>query len=454
MTRKKLTSVHITNYYHKNSGGISTVYNRLLEAANKHERKVRLIVPGERDEQEDVGEFGRIYYVKAARAPVFDRRYRIIMPWQYLRENTRIRQILIDEMPDIIEVAEKYTISYLAGHIKRGFVKPLNRPMMVHLSCERMDDNMRAFVSNVIPFGWFSRRVMGNYVAPMFDYHLANSEYTAGELLDAVSNGRSDHRSKPLQKMSWQYFKSSPERFSERVFVSNCGVDFEFFNTGRKNEETRRQILIEAGFPENATVLLYVGRLSPEKNVKLLPEVLRSLLGFYNLDPAKHEFRLLVAGDGPQAAWLEKELAEYAPGKFKLLGHINDPEKLANLYANADIFVHPNPREPFGIGPLEAMASGTPVIVPNSGGVLSYANDNNAWLKDPDSDDYFAAVMDIMNNPEKRRRKIENALETARLFSWRNSTDRVFQLYDKLYETFSSQRSLSSNGDGLAKTLP
>ena len=154
MTRKKLTSVHITNYYHKNSGGISTVYNRLLDAANQHERKVRLIVPGERDEQEDVGEFGRIYYVKASRSPVFDRRYRMIMPWQYLPEKTRVRQILMDEMPDIIEVAEKYTLSYLGGHIKRGFMKPLNRPMVVHLSCERMDDNMRAFVSRVIPFKW------------------------------------------------------------------------------------------------------------------------------------------------------------------------------------------------------------------------------------------------------------------------------------------------------------
>ena len=442
MTGRKPTSVHITNYYHKNSGGISTVYNRLLEAANRHERKVRLIVPGERDEQEDVGAFGRIYYVKAGKSPVFDRRYRMIMPWQYLRQKSRIRQILKEEMPDIIEIAEKYTLTYLAGHIKKGFLKSLNRPMMVHLSCERMDDNMRAFVSSIIPFGWFSRLFMGNYVAPMFDYHLANSKYTASELLDAVSNGGNDHRSKRGEKLSWRFFKSSAEGFSERVFVSNCGVDSEFFNPGRKNSEIRRQIVAEAGFPENSTVLLYVGRLSPEKNVKFLPKVLRSLLGSYRLDSAKREYRLLVAGAGPQAGWLKKELEKHAHGKFKLLGHVNDPEKLANLYANADIFVHPNPREPFGIGPLEAMASGTPVIVPNSGGVLSYANEENAWLEEPESDDYFAAVMDIVNNPEKREKKIKNALETARLFSWRNSTDRVFQLYDELYETFSGQRDL------------
>lgn len=458
MTGKKLKSVHITNYYHKNSGGISTVYNRLLEAANRHGRYVRLIVPGERDEQEEIGEFGRIYYIKAFQSPIFDRRYRIIMPWQYLSKDTRMRQILHEEMPDIIEVAEKYTLTYLAGRIKKGFLQSLKRPMLVHLSCERMDDNLRAFVSDTIPFGWFSRNVMGNYVAPMFDYCIANSDYTAQELINAVAKGRKQNHSKPLQKFCWQFFKASAEQFSERVFVNNCGADTEFFNPNRKNQEIRRQILAEAGFPQNATVLLYIGRLSPEKNIKLLPEVLRSLLGFYNLDSAKLEYRLLIAGDGPQAAWLNEKLEKYAPGKFKMLGHIGDREKLANLYANADIFIHPNPREPFGISPLEAMASGTPVVAPNSGGVLSYATEENAWLKEPDAEGYFAAVRDIFNNPENREQKIKNALETARQFSWEKSTDRLFGLYDELYEEFSSRRGLVSNGNEespqeLAKSL-
>ena len=66
-----------------------------------------------------------------------------------------------------------------------------------------------------------------------------------------------------------------------------------------------------------------------------------------------------------------------------LLGHIADPERLADIYANCDALVHPNPREPFGIAPLEAMASGLPVVVARSGGVLSYANEENSWLAEP-----------------------------------------------------------------------
>ncbi len=71
MNQTHIKSIHITNYYHKDSGGISTAYNKLLEAANRRQRPVRLIVPGEESLVEEVGEFGRIYYVKSNFSPVF-----------------------------------------------------------------------------------------------------------------------------------------------------------------------------------------------------------------------------------------------------------------------------------------------------------------------------------------------------------------------------------------------
>jgi glycosyltransferase involved in cell wall biosynthesis len=421
MSDGKLKSIHITNYYHKNSGGISTAYNELLKAANRHGRYARLIVPGAKDEIEEVGEYGRIYYVKADFSPLFDRRYRLMLPWKtYIFNNAPVRRILREERADIIEIGEKYTLSLLGGLIHKGFLKSLGRPLLVHYTCERMDDNLRAFVSGAKPFRWLARRVMGNYIFPMFDYHLANSQYTAQELIDAVSTEKNPRRSELFFNFCWKFFKSSPADRAEKVFVNNCGVDGETFTVARKSGETRRKILIEAGFPENATVLLYAGRISPEKNVKLLPKVLNSLLKFRNYDSQKHEYRLLVAGDGPQKGWLERELERRAAGKYKILGHIADRAKLADIYANSDIFIHANAREPFGIAALEAMASGLPVVAPNSGGVLSYANDENAWLGEPDAEDYFAAVRDIFNDDARRERKVKNALLTAQSYTWEN----------------------------------
>src|SRR5574339_596131 len=111
-----MKSIHITNYYHKDSGGISTAYNKLLEAANRRRRFVRLIVPGEGDCVEEVGEFGRIYFVKANYSPIFDKRYRLMLPWNtYLFDKAPIKTILREESPDLIEIGEKYTLSLMAG---------------------------------------------------------------------------------------------------------------------------------------------------------------------------------------------------------------------------------------------------------------------------------------------------------------------------------------------------
>ena len=72
MSERKLKSVHVTNYYHKNSGGISTSYNALMAAAERHQRFVRLIVPGESEAVEEVNPYAKIYFVPAKQSPVFD----------------------------------------------------------------------------------------------------------------------------------------------------------------------------------------------------------------------------------------------------------------------------------------------------------------------------------------------------------------------------------------------
>jgi glycosyltransferase involved in cell wall biosynthesis len=435
---KPLKSVHITNYYHKNSGGISNSYNRLLEAAERHQRYVRLIVPGEIDQIEEINPYAKIYYVQAPQSPVFDKRYRILLPWKtYLKDEMPIRRILRAEMPDMIEIAEKYSISLLAGIIRMGHFKQLNRPMLVHFSCERMDDNIRSFLSKGKLANWFARRVMGNYNFPMFDFHIGNSPYTAQELLDAVLPETNRHRSDWFFNFCWRYFRAARVPVAERVFSNPRGVDAILYNVKRQTAENRRALIAESGFPETATVLLYAGRISPEKNVTMLPEVMRIL----SADKSR-DYRLLLAGDGPQAEELKKEFEARTPGKTKFLGHLTDKQKLANLYANADVFVHPNPHEPFGIAPLEAMASGAPVVAPNSGGLLSYASNENAWLVAPVAKDFAVAIQSVFADETRRRQKVGNALETARKHTWEASTSRLFALYDRLYEDFSSRKEL------------
>ncbi len=439
MNNEPLKSVHITNYYHKNSGGISTAYNKLLEAANRRRRYVRLIVPGEKTEVEAVGDFGRIYYVAADFSPVFDRRYRVMLPWKtYIFDKSPIKTILRDEKPDIIEIGEKYSLSLMAGLLRKGIMNvSAPRPMLVHLSCERMDDNIASFVSGGNLGKWFARRVMGNYNFPMFDFHLTNSDYTARELFDAVSKQKNPNRSEAFFNFCRRFFRSAKVPASQRIFVNQCGVDNETFTIERRKDETRRQILQEYDLPENAKILLYAGRVSPEKNVKILPELMKILAS-----DKKNDFRLLIAGAGPQADWLADESEKTGKDKIKMIGHLGDREKLANLFANADAFVHPNPREPFGIAPLEAMASGLPVVAPGAGGLLSYADEKNAWLVEAKPESFAAAIQDVFADENKRNEKTENALETAKKYTWESSTDALFALYDRMFAEFTRNNEL------------
>jgi glycosyltransferase involved in cell wall biosynthesis len=434
-----LKSVHLTNYYHKTSGGISTAYNHLLEAANRHKRYVRLIVPGEVSSTEDIGEFARIYYIKAAFSPFFDKRYRLMMPWNtYLLEGAPIKTIIREEKPDIIEIGEKYTLSLMAGLLRKYIITVgPERPMLVQLSCERMDDNVRAFLSGGRASRWLARRVTANYTLPMFDFHLTNSEYTSQEFFDSVSADRDPHRSARFFSWCWRYLRAPKIPLKDRVFVNQCGVDNVTFSPGRKDLSKRQAFLTEFDIPADAVLLLYAGRISPEKNTDLLLDTMIELAANSTVD-----HRLLIAGGGPTAASFATKAAKRVPGKVQMIGHITDKDKLADLFANCDVFIHPNPREPFGITPLEAMASGLPVVAPNSGGLLSYANDSNAWLNEPDGRAFAVAIQNILSDEAVRNKKIAAGIATAQKYDWDASTNALFELYDKMYAVFSANRDL------------
>lgn len=439
MNQKPIKSVHITNYYHKNSGGISTSYNNLLAAAERHQRYIRLIVPGETETVEDVNEFAKIYYVPAKYSPLFDKRYRIMMPWQYMLSDTIIRKILLKEMPDMIEVTDKYTLSLLGAMIRTNNFKKLGRPMLVHFSCERMDDNIGSFLTEGRLGKWFARRVIGNYTLPNFDFHIANSPYTAEEFYKAIEKAENPRRSEKFLNWAWRFFKAPRVALEERIFVCPRGVNSEQFSPARKSDAVKREMRERAGIPENSIVLLYAGRISPEKNIGLLVEFMEILA-----KDEEKDYRLLVAGAGPKADWLKEQTAKRIPGKIIQLGHL-DKELLADYYANADVFVHPNPREPFGIAPLEAMASGAPVVAPNAGGILSYATNENIWLRAPEGAEFAAAVREIIENPERTKEKVKNALETARANTREKSTDFLLATYDKMYEDFQRRNELFTN---------
>jgi alpha-1,6-mannosyltransferase len=396
-----MTTVHLTNAYHPTSGGIRTFYNALLDAANREQRRVVLVVPGTRTETADVGRFGRIHYLEAPPAPAFDRRYRMLLPHRYFPfVRSKLIEVLERERPQLVEICDKYSLPYLAAMLRKGWHPHVPRPALVGLTCERFDDNMAAYLSASRPAHAFTRWYLRNIYGPPFDVHIANSEYTASELRTALS-----------------------DRAPGFIRVCPHGVDVDGFGPERAHAGLREGLQRRAGGAAGSILLLYAGRLSPEKNLDLLVEMLRVLTA----DRAR-DYRLVVAGDGPRAEWLRAQATGALGGRILLCGNL-DRETLADCYAGCDVFVHPNPREPFGIGPLEAMASGIPVVVPDAGGVLEYATKTNAWIARPNAPAFAAAVRAAEGGDRKR---VSAALHTARWFRWSSVTARYFALYNEI----------------------
>jgi len=402
-----LKTLHLTNSWHDTSGGIATFYRALIEEANRRGRSIRLVVPAKSDGVENVGDFGRIYHVAAPPARL-NSSYRMIYPTQFLAAGSKLQRILAHELPDLVEVCDKYTLNYL-GALLRARLLPLDfRPVVVGLSCERMDDNFRTYLGGV-PFArQFCSAYMRWLYFPFFDHHIANSDYTADELRTAAQGHL-------VPRATW---------------VRHMGVDLSHLSPQRRSDSVRRRLLPDFGAFEESVLLLYVGRLVPEKNLSLLFELLE------RLSQDARDFRLLVVGEGIERQHWELECGERMPGRALFLGHIKDRSMLADIYANADAFIHPNPHEPFGIAPLEAMASGLPLIAPNQGGVTSYANLQNAWTVEATVESFAEAVKEATENEALRTEKTARALATAQEYRWERVAASFLDLYAELHRAF------------------
>ncbi len=407
-----MKSLHLTNSWHANSGGIATFYRSLMEAANRRGHSMVLVIPGKRDATEDVGACGRIYQVSSGPAPM-NHDYRLIRPFSYLGRGTRLRQILQTERPDLVEVCDKYSLNYFAGMLRVGMMTDVDcHPIVVGLSCERMDDNVRAYL------GWnrFAPGLVRFYMKwlyfSLFDHHIVNSHYTAEELRPAACGH-------PIRRGVW---------------IRPMGVDCRGLSPSHRSSAARRALCEQIGATENSVLLLYVGRLVPEKNLRLLTETVSELQA-----QSERDWRLIVVGDGIGRDEFLAESRSRVPGRVVWLGHMRNRNELAQIYANCDVFVHPNPREPFGIAPLEAMASGLALIAPDCGGVLSYANSSNAWVVPPTPKAFAQAIREAVFDDDLRQGRIANALLTAEQFRWENVADSFLDLYEDIVRPKSEQ---------------
>lgn len=356
--------VQLANFYGPRSGGLRTALHHLGAGYAGRGHEVALVVPGPRAADELLASGIRRITVAAPRLPGTGG-YRAVDPWRIQRLLDRLR-------PDAIEVSDRLTLRGLGTWASRRGVAS------VVVSHERLDRLLTQFL---LPAP-LARRVADGANARMaadYDTVVCTTAFARAEF-DRI--GALNVAQVPL------------------------GVDLATFSPAHRDVGLRTSLVGPAD-----TLLVHCGRLSPEKH----PE--RSVDTVAALRDAGHRVRLVVAGDGPRRAALERRSAGL-PVTF--LGFVRDRSRLARLLASADVALAPGPHETFGLSALESLASGTPAVVSASSALPEIVGRSGAAALD--SPGAFAVgVTTLLAADEGARRAAARA--RAEQFGWPASVE-------------------------------
>ena len=203
----------------------------------------------------------------------------------------------------------------------------------------------------------------------------------------------------------------------ERVDLWQRGVDTEMFQPYLASREMRSRL--SQGHPDDP-LLLYVGRLSAEKEVDRIKPVLEAI----------PNARLALVGDGPHRSALE---VHFTDTNTHFVGYLHGLE-LASAFASADAFIFPSRTETLGLVLLEAMATGCPVVAARSGGITDIVTDGaNGYLFDPnDERGAIAATEKLLQHQQERETLRQNARQEAERWSWAAATQQLRDYYQSL----------------------
>ena len=354
--------VQVANFYGPRSGGLRTAVDRLGAEYCAAGHEVFLIVPGPHTAHTQLPT-GVVRITVPAKLIPFTGGYRAVLPGP-------VRTLLKVLRPDTLEVSDRLTLRSL-GRWGRE-----HRATTVMISHERLD----RLAGQVLPrraarkFADFAnRRTAANYDTVVCTTGFAREEF------DRI--GATNTVTVPL------------------------GVDLEMFHPSRRSALVRRRWAAP-----NQILLVHCGRLSVEKRADRSIDAVAALLD------AGIEARLVVVGDGPLRARLQRQAARLP---IDFTGFVSDRRAVAELLASADVALAPGPHETFGLAALESLACGTPAVVSRTSALGEIITSDSGALADNNPMAIAEAVRAIVSRPEEHRR--ECARQRAEMFTWQRA---------------------------------
>src|ERR1700737_821705 len=351
--------VQVANFYGPRSGGLRTAVDRLGAEYCAAGHEVFLIVPGRHAAHTRLST-DVVRITVPARLIPFTGGYRAVLPGP-------VRALLEALRPDTLEVSDRLTLRSLGPW---GREHGATTVMISHERLDRLAGQLlprrtaRAFAD------FANRRTAANYDTVVCTTGFAREEF------DRIG--------------------------ATNIVTVPLGVDLETFHP------CRRSALVRQRWAAPSQILLvHCGRLSVEKRAD------RSIDAVAELCAAGVDARLVVVGDGPLRARLQRQAARLP---IEFTGFISDRHTGAALLASADVALAPGPHETFGLAALESLACGTPAVVSRTSALSEIITADSGALADNDPAAIAQAVSAIVSRPEEHRRA--SARRRAEMFTW------------------------------------
>ena len=217
----------------------------------------------------------------------------------------------------------------------------------------------------------------------------------------------------------------------ERIVRLMPGLETAKFNRSFRDESVWEKIAAEGhkNIHRESVKVLYVGRVSVEKNMPLLNAVWKR--AHKRIVEMGHAADLVVVGDGPYRKTMEKELK-------KLDAHFLGfrlGQELSTLYASSDMFVFPSTTDTLGQVVMESQSSGLAVMVTDVGGPKEVVRDGVTGhvIAAEDSDQWVERLVELVTNNERRREMGRDAAESMESFDISNSFEHFWQVHEQAW---------------------
>lgn len=348
--------------------GIVTRLRFTIAELQRQGDEVLVFAPGE-----GVGEYAgaQIIRLPGIRFPLY-RELTVSFPRAF------IRQRLVDFKPDVIHTADPACLGVAGVY----YSDVLQLPLVVSYHT-RLPKYMHYYgLGHLEPLVWKLMRVRHNKA----DLNICTSEAMVDEL---QSHG------------------------IQRVRLWPPAVDADAFHPRFASPAVRAELT--GGHPD-APLLLYVGRISPEKNIEQIRTALEAI----------PKARLAIVGGGPH----ESQLRAHYSGTAVVFAGYRTGQALAAAMASSDVLILPSKTETLGLVLIEAMASRCIVVGANAGGIPNIVQDGvTGLLFNPDEPGALARVVQrAITDPDIESLR-ERAREQAQQWSWASATSRLKRYY-------------------------